>query len=160
MNSASSVLLTFTYFISVAVLASYTFSQGYGVLSLVIFGILVGGALVKWFFMWFISFISENRSGILEHSMNHLIYYQVLGLILTPILIFSHFFPSEIYRYFVVGCLIITGLVILYRELQSIGRAIKARIGVLYIILYLCTLEILPLVLLIFAFVNDFAGLN
>ncbi|MCB9225040.1 MAG: DUF4271 domain-containing protein [Crocinitomicaceae bacterium] len=160
LNSASSILLTITYFNSIAVLVSYLAAKQYGNLALIIAGILIGGALIKWFIMWFISFIGENRSGIAEHGMNHLIYYQVTGLILTPILIFSHFFSENVYYYIVLGCLVFAGLIIIFRELQSIGRALKARIGVLYIILYLCTLEILPLVLFMYAFVNDFAGLN
>lgn len=160
LNSASSILLTLTYFNSVALIATYAISEGYGTLALLIAAILIGGLLIKWFFMWTVSFIGETRSGIAEHGMNHLIYYQIGGIILTPILIFSHFLPFNTYTYIIIGCLIFIGVLILFREIQSIGRAIKARIGALYIILYLCTLEILPLVLFIYAFVNDFNGLN
>jgi hypothetical protein len=160
LNSASSLLLTFTYFNCVAVLSAFLLSNGYGMFALIISGVLIGGVLIKWLVMWFVSFIGESRSGIAEHGMNHLVYYQVGGLILTPILILCHFFPEHTYHYVALVCLVFIGLLILVREFQSMARALKARVGVLYIILYLCTLEILPLALIVYAFVNDFAGLN
>jgi hypothetical protein len=160
LGSTSSILLTLTYFNAIAVLATYIAFDGHGVVALILGGIFILGVLIKWLFMWFVSFLSENRGGIAEHGMNHLIYYQVGGIILTPILIISHFFPANLYGIIVVSSIVIVGILILLREIQSLGRAFKARISVLYIILYLCTLEILPLVLLIYAFVNDFNGLN
>lgn len=160
LQSASSILLTLTYFTNLAVLFSFALSSDYGKFMLILLGVLVGAALIKWAAMWSAMFVVEQRSGIIEHGMNHLIFYQVGGLILTPILIVSHFFPSEIYELIVFGCLIFTGVLLLYRDVQSIGRAIKVRISPLYIILYLCTLEIMPFVLIIYAFVNNNTGLN
>ena len=160
LQGAPSILLTFTYFTNLAVLLAYAALNEYGLFMMIILGILVGAALLKWAAMWSVMFIVEQRSGIVEHGMNHLIYYQVGGLILTPILIVSHFFPDEIYRPIVFGCLIFAGILLLFRDIQSIGRAIKARISPLYIILYLCTLEIMPFVLIIYAFVNKNTGLN
>ena len=87
LSSASSILLTFTYFNCVALIAAYALSEGYGTLALIIAGVLIGGMLIKWFFMWTVTFIGETKSGITEHGMNHLIYYQIGGIILTPILI-------------------------------------------------------------------------
>ncbi|MBD3637968.1 MAG: DUF4271 domain-containing protein [Crocinitomicaceae bacterium] len=160
LGSASSVLLTLTYFSNLSIILAYTASGTYGKTALIIAGVLIGSVLIKWLAMWFVAFVSEFRGGISEHGMNHLIYYQVGGILLTPILFLSHFFSENIYSKIILGCLIISGLLILLREIQSLGRAIKSRISPLYIILYLCTLELMPFVLVIYAFVNNYAGLN
>lgn len=160
LGSASSILLTVTYFTSIAALVSFVAVQEYGNTVLLLIGILLGSALFKWVLMWLLSFIIQFRGGIVEHGMNHLIYYQVAGIILTPILILTHFLPVESYQFVAWGSLIIAVLIILVREIQSIGRALKSRVSVLYILLYLCTLELMPLVLIIYAFVNNSAGLN
>ena len=160
LGSTSSILLTLIYFNNLAIMFTYLAFEAYGIFMLVILGILLAAALVKWLAMWSIMFVGEYRSGVTEHGMNHLIFYQVGGIILTPVLFISHFFPNEIYHFIIIGCLIFAGVLLIYRDIQSIGRAIKARVSPLYIILYLCTLEIMPLVLIMYAFVNKNSGLN
>lgn len=160
LGSTSSISLTAVYFFNLAILLSYISTTAYGSWALLLLAILVGAALVKWLIIQSFVFVTENRAGVMEHGMNHLIYYQVTGLILTPILFLTHFFDASIYHYVVIGCLIFCGLAILFREIQSIARALKARVSPLYIILYLCTLELMPLVLIIYAFVTNSNGLN
>lgn len=160
LGSTSSILLTCTYFFNVAILLNYLVVQNHGISILLFLGILVGAALIKWMAMWSLIFVTENKRGVVEHGMNHLIYFQVGGLILTPILLLSHYLQPDYYEKVVSGLAIFLGLLILFREIQSIARAIKSRVGGLYIILYLCTLELMPLVLIIYAFVVDNAGLN
>ena len=158
--SFSSFLLSFTYFSSIGVLISQLSIGGYGMYALFVIAILIGVFISKWFSMWLISFVTENKSGILEHSLNHLVYFQVTGVILTPIVILTHYLPGEIQLWTIWICFGLSALSILIRELQTIARALKARISLLYIILYLCTLELLPLVVFIYAFDNKIIGLN
>ncbi|UKN03635.1 DUF4271 domain-containing protein [Paracrocinitomix mangrovi] len=160
LNSTSSILLTITYFLNLAALSSYQLAFGYNEVILYFVGTLLAASLIKWLVMWILIFVTENRSGISEHIMNHFIFYQLGGIILTPILILSHFFNENIHETIVLACLIFAGFLILFREAQSILRALKARISILYIILYLCTLELVPLILIINVFVTDSAGLN
>jgi hypothetical protein len=160
LNSTSSILLTLNYFLTTALLVVYIAQGEYQVITLYIFAGLLAGTLFKWAGMWFLAHLTQNRQGIAEHGMNHLIYYQVGGLVIAPILFLSHFFPDNIYYVIVFGCLIFLVFLLLFREIQSIARALKARVAPLYIILYLCTLELMPLVLIIYAFVVNFVGLN
>lgn len=160
LNSTSSVLLTLNYFLTTSLLVAYIAQGDYQVMTLFIFAGLIASGLLKWAGMWFLSYLTQNRQGIIEHGMNHLIYYQVGGLVIAPVLFLSHFFPDNIYYSIAFGCLIFLVILIIFREIQSIGRALKARIAPLYIILYLCTLELMPLVLIIYAFVVNFVGLN
>jgi len=94
------------------------------------------------------------------HIRYHLSFTQIIGIIVLPFYIFSFFlFPNQNLDLFVnvtIGridiylfVLIIFSLTILYREFKSLFAALNNRISLLYIILYLCTLEILPLILAI-----------
>ena len=94
------------------------------------------------------------------HIRLHLYYFQVLGLIVLPIYVLSFYLGDNIAQdsflngyftkmnlYFVAALLFIT--IIIIREIKSLLTALNNRISLLYIILYLCTLEILPLILVI-----------
>ena len=156
-----SYLLTFTYFSSFSCILSHLITEdSYSEYAIPIFGVLVGIILLKWLVIWMISFVSKTSSGTTEHILNHAIFFQLGGLILTPILIITHFI-AEPYQWAIsLGLVVIIGLLILIREIQSLLRALKARIPALYIILYLCTLEMLPVGLVIAVIANNFKGLN
>ncbi|MEX1000773.1 MAG: DUF4271 domain-containing protein [Crocinitomicaceae bacterium] len=158
--SFSSAILSCTYFINLGVLISYGINGDYGFFTLKIIGLIAAIVCAKWMMMWFLSFVTENKAGILQHGLNHLVFFQVGGIILTPIIILSHFLSYQWQSPILLATLIFVGFLIVLREFQSIARAIKARISLLYIILYLCTLELLPLVLVFYAFVNNMIGLN
>ena len=94
------------------------------------------------------------------HIRLHLYYFQVMGLIALPIYVLSYFLaPSEnqgyflnhvftkINIYFLTAC--IFSIILIIREFKSLFTALSNRISLFYIILYLCTLEILPLILII-----------
>lgn len=160
LNSTASILLTVSYFTSLALLISDLVFGEHSIAALFIFGILVSLILLKWAVIMSISFVTQTKSGILEHIYNHAIFFQIGGVLLTFVLFASHFFPEAWQVYISIGLVIIIGLLLLLREIQSLLRALKARVPVLYIILYLCTLELLPLVVLIYGLSNDLKGLN
>lgn len=85
---------------------------------------------------------------------SHLKFFQILGLILLPIFILTYFIANDIKPYvYLVGFMIYSFLIVL-REIQLFLIAFKQKISFLYIILYLCTLEILPLILFIKMFIG------
>lgn len=74
--------------------------------------------------------------------------YQVLGLIFLPLSIFS-LHQSEQFQYlvFILGVIILI-LVYIIQSYNTLKESLQHKISLFYIILYLCTLEILPLFLL------------
>ena len=151
----SSILLNLTYFHALApiFLMSYQNSNNHYAIFLAL--ILVGLATVKFLFILFLEFILNDRSGLKEHRMNHLIFFQIGGLILTPILIFTHYIPDDYINLMLIILTSIVLLLILIREFQTFIRAIQFRISIFYIILYLCTLEIIPLMVGFRVFILD-----
>ena len=159
-TSFSSFLLTFTYFNCFAIVISFISNDPHNDFTLLFLVIIFGAMLIKWLIMFAISFLSQTKAGIQEHVYNHALFFQLGGIILTPVLILTHFFPKE-WQWTIAICsgVLIIVLIIL-RDIQSLIRSLKARVNPLYIILYLCTLELLPLVLIIHALANNFEGLN
>jgi len=84
---------------------------------------------------------------------NNLKYYQITGLILLPIVGFSYFQTIVIKdTILLIGVLAIT-ITILLHKYKSLVQARQFNISYLYIILYLCTLEILPALYIIKYFI-------
>ena len=154
LNSAGSVVLTVTYFNCIALIIS-SFVAGSAVylpvLILVVAGIIV---LIKFVAIRTLGILTETKDGLTEHWLNHLIYFQLSGLILTPLLFFTHFLPQTIQPKIMIAMAVLVAVMILAREVQSFIRAIRLRLSLVYIILYLCTLELIPLVVTIKALVK------
>lgn len=115
----------------------------------ILLGVLIFMTTIKFFIMRSVSVISQVQQGISEHRLNHFVYGQIAALILTPVMASVEFLQADIQfiTYQVLAILVV--LLILTREFQSFVRAFKQRIPIFYIILYLCTLELIPLIVLI-----------
>jgi hypothetical protein len=104
---------------------------------------------------YFISFSTKNEELNNEYTFNVFISCQTLGVILLPLVICIQFsrYPTE---WFLYPAMIICGIFFALRFVRGfIISAIEQNVGILYIFLYLCTLEILPLLVLIkFLLVN------
>jgi phosphate starvation-inducible membrane PsiE len=155
-----SFLLTFSYFNCLAIILGFIANEPHNDFTLFFLLILWSAMVLKWLVMIGISFVSQTKSGIQEHLYNHALFFQLGGLILTPFLIFTHFFPESWQYPISIGLAAIVVCLIFLREIQSLIRSLKARVNPLYIILYLCTLELLPLLLIIHALANNSEGIN
>lgn len=146
LRRASSILLNLTYFNCIAAIISFPGHNFPQYIILIFSGVFFISALIKLFAMQLISITANARNGIMEHTLNHLIFFQVAGVILTPLIIFTHYVSED---YANIVFLALSGLAVLFilvREFQSIIRAIQSKVSIFYIILYLCTLELLPLI--------------
>ena len=105
---------------------------------------------LKYLLTLFIEFITHEKSGSTANRYNMLVSSQVLGFILLPIIILLAYFGNESFQLFTlkIGSTIII-IAFTYRLLIGIINSIKQKISKFYIFLYLCTLEILPLIVLI-----------
>ncbi len=90
-----------------------------------------------------------------EYTFNVFVYCQTLGVLLFPLAICIQFskYPTELFLY---PAIIICGLFYVLRFARGfIISVIEQNVGIVYIFLYLCALEILPLLVLIkFLLVN------
>lgn len=99
-----------------------------------------------------ISFISGNQSIIKENIYNIFLLPQLFGILFLPIIIIGHLNGElMIPMGWVFACLV--SFLFFYINLRGFLFAIQQGISLYYIILYICTLEILPLTVLFYAFV-------
>ena len=158
----SNVLLTIAYTLTVSLfvyqikrlmLNENSEPEGFNSFLIIVGGIVIV-YLVKYIFSKIILFIFNDTTTASEYIFNVSLYNNLLGALLIPILCVNYFtsFPFQPFLlYAVVPVALLVFLLRLIR-LFVIGRSI----GVLYvyIFLYICTLEILPLVVLYRIFVR------
>jgi hypothetical protein len=99
--------------------------------------------------------IFEMREAAAEYSYNILLFNKTTGLVLFPLVLliaYAHQVPPHILIY--TGLLILL-IMLIYRLLRLILIGLSAsNVSFFYIILYLCTLEILPFIVIIKLFVG------
>jgi hypothetical protein len=154
-NGISSFLLQFNYFVVIGSIAYSIFHYfakpieiNYLVL-LVCYTAPLIYYLTKYIIVKIFVFLTETPQGFFEHLTNHKVFFQIQGIILLPFSILLIFSGLEAQKYLV---FIIIGILILFsifRTVLSIMYALRYGFSFLYIFMYLCTLEILPLVVIL-----------
>ena len=136
-----------------------------------LYGLVVGGVLLllvmKLTIISIVKGVSE-AGDVLEKAKNYNYrYYQIIGVLLLPGIIAILFFPhstdiniqlfgqksqniGEVY------CALLLIISFVIRLFQSIRQSLDVKVSWYYIILYLCTLEILPLVVTYLLLVGKF----
>jgi hypothetical protein len=118
-------------------------------------GIISSMYIIKFFTNYILAFISSNNELAKEYLFNVFVFSQTIGVILFPLVVCLQFtkYPSE---WFLYPALIITAGFYALRMFRSFIISVgEQNVGILYIFLYLCALEILPLLVLIkFLLVN------
>jgi hypothetical protein len=111
--------------------------------------------LIKFLVNYILAFISSNNDLGKEYMFNVFVYSQTIGIILFPFIVCLQFtkYPTELFLY---PALVICASFYALRMFRGfIISVTEQNIGILYIFLYLCALEILPLLVLIkFLLVN------
>jgi hypothetical protein len=96
----------------------------------------------------FCGYVFKASNETSDYVLNLYLFGQVTGICLLPVIIFITYFDNSKSIIFI-GALVII-LLCLYRLFKGFVIAFsKSKVSVYYIFLYLCTLEILPLVLLL-----------
>lgn len=79
----------------------------------------------------------------------YLVYFNSM-LILMPLLLFVTFFPTSYFKIILIFFLIVVSILFLYRFLRTaIGLVGNLKFSIFYLILYLCSLEIAPILILV-----------
>lgn len=150
LNTLSSILLLLNYIISMSTLLFLTIQNYYpiqnqDILYLTLVSVLL--VVVPWISLFSIGVLTGDKETLVESKINTIIFAHASGLIYSVILLVWTFNSqwSDIFVYVFLGLLF---LFTIYRLLRGFISAFKKGVRWYYIILYLCTLEILPLVLL------------
>lgn len=122
-------------------------------LYLIVLGVVNGYFMLKILLYKILGSIFSKRETTGELVFNMMLYHNVLGLILLPIATVHSMVPAFApFSLFVVPVLII--LFYLMSILRSIFFAFREGISIFYLILYLCALEILPILLVVKMAIN------
>ena len=161
-----SVLLLLNY---VLVISLFAWQSGpyFGVDTdgLATYGMIAGGFVIAYFVKILstriLGNIFEVKDAAAEYAYNILLFNKTTGLILFPVVLlmaYARQIPLEI---LVWTGLVSWSIVLLYRILRVflIGLSTSS-VSFFYIILYLCTLEILPFVVIIKVFVGNFQSFH
>jgi hypothetical protein len=91
---------------------------------------------------------SETLSDTREYLFNVQNYYKVLGILLWPLVAFIAWFPFQNQHFFMITGLVLTLFFYLFYLIRGVRILIRKQYSIFYLFLYLCTLEILPLLLM------------
>ena len=106
-------------------------------------GIYVAFSLVKILVIWLISVTFKNKETAKEYIQNILIYNLVTGILLLPLLLLIIYTYHEMFLYLAGGLVLI---MIFLRFIRGIAIGLSdSKFSLIHLFLYLCTLEILPL---------------
>jgi hypothetical protein len=120
--------------------------QGYK-LFLILFGFISTFTIIKFLINRFIAIIAMNNTVLPEIIFNKHLFYKALGVILLPLIIILELDSPYLEKFFMLSSLIsITFYIISLARSLFIG--FKKGVSIYYLILYLCTLEILPLLMI------------
>ncbi len=113
---------------------------------LLIFSVLLLFQVIRSAFIYFSGFIFNTREASRMYQLNTLLFNHIIGIVLLPLTIMAFYLDSK--ALLSIG-VVITTLLILYGFFRNIltGLANK-NYNLFYLFLYLCTLEILPMLLL------------
>lgn len=164
LNRRVSIFLSFGFVISAAFMAyiannyfDLILKETQAIYQFLFFvGIIIAMYFIKYITTYLLSYIiGENELG-KEYFFNVFIYNQTAGVILFPVvlcILFSKFSPE----WFLYPGIIICGVFFMLRLFRGLVISVSEQnVGVLYIFLYFCGLEILPLLVLIKFLLNNF----
>lgn len=82
-----------------------------------------------------------------EYIHNTFVINKGLGILLFPVVIMAHYLPDDLIPVMLVLGIVFFSIAFLYKSFRAYQIIIRRDILIFYLILYLCTLEILPLLL-------------
>jgi len=116
-------------------------------LFLVSFNLVILYALGRMFVLYSTGFIFQAQGVISEYTHSTYVINKGLGILLFPIVIMFQYFPVEVLPVIIIlgSVCIITG--IFFKVIRAYQIINRREVLIFYLILYLCTLEILPFLL-------------
>jgi len=117
---------------------------------------IFAGLLIFWLLkvtlIQFLGFVFKTDASTYEYNLTGLVYYEVIGLILLPLSLPAIFQDPQLYTKIGLSILLI-GLLLNLSRGFLVGLH-NTKFSLFYLMLYLCTLEILPLFVVVKIFIN------
>lgn len=123
-------------------------------LYLALVGIIAGIYLFKLIFNTFLRKILRDKGLIKEYLFNVFLINKAIGVVLMPFAIAISFINLTHLHFLFIAIGVLYLLFIFFRVFQGIAMSLSYAVSRIYIILYLCTLEILPLMIVWKVFQN------
>lgn len=123
------------------------FSKSYSVY-LICFLIVTGYFIAKKLIYYILGVLTESTSEVHEYLFSITVFNRVLGLFLLPVTATIAFVPLTKVEPVLVGGLVIVAIFYLMSLIRGGKIFLKKHFSISYLILYLCTLEFLPLLLI------------
>ncbi len=143
----SLVLALFGYQFMNAYKIKLGFSQSFYVY-LACLGTVVGYFVGKRMVYFILGILTESRAEVQEYLFSINVFNRALGLFLLPLTAVVAFIPLSQVEAVLFAGLAIIGIFYLMSLIRGIKIFLKKHFSILYLILYLCTLEFLPLLLI------------
>ncbi|MBU0763953.1 MAG: DUF4271 domain-containing protein [Bacteroidetes bacterium] len=125
-----------------------TYFSLYGIRAfLAILGFTIALYIGKYLILKIIGFVFDAAVPVSEYLHHIFIYNKNLGLILFPVVICIPYVPENMTGIFVIVGIVLFGLFFLFRIFRGIRLSIKISLSIFYLILYLCILEMLPMLI-------------
>lgn len=107
-------------------------------------GVFVLVYLAKAILYLFLGFVFNNIKDILLYIHNVFIYSRVTGVLLLPLVIMAPYLPFGVSTFLQYIMLFIIIFIFVLRLVRAFQLGSKIKFSIFYMILYLCTLEIIP----------------
>ncbi|MFH2096843.1 MAG: DUF4271 domain-containing protein [Bacteroidota bacterium] len=154
MSARVSVILNLLFILNSGILVYQLFEyfgiEIYGSTGIVLLpGIIIGLTfvyLVKSGVYRFSGAVFSGQAAVSEYLHQVFIYNKVFGIAVLPLIIFFPFIDAEVQPVLLKIAFILFAISIIMRLYRGLIISIKIRLSIFYIILYLCTLEIIPVV--------------
>lgn len=153
LNNASSFFLVLNYIISASALLFLCIPAANNLDPKIIFFLLPIPILIvflPWFSLFLVGFVSGEKNSVTESKINTFIFAHFAGIIYSLMLLVWAF-NIQWTNIFIEIFIWFTFAIWVYRFFRGFLFALNKGISWYYIILYFCTLEILPFVLIYFA---------
>jgi hypothetical protein len=121
---------------------------------LICLGIVIGYFILKKFIYYIIGILTECKPEVQEYLFSMTVYNRVLGLFLMPVTATIAFVPLTTVEPILYAGIAVIGIFYLMSLIRGAKIFLKKHFSISYLILYLCTLEFLPLILIYAVLLN------
>jgi hypothetical protein len=150
-----SIVLDFIYYVILSVFIFESFSHFHWYTStmslfnqfMLLLNIIMLFSLLRMALLRFTGFLFINRNLFSEYIHNIYVVNKSTGIILFPVVITAHYFPSQLVSLVLMIGLAILVMAFIWKSIRAYQIIIRKDVAIFYLILYLCTLEFLPLLL-------------
>jgi hypothetical protein len=142
-------LLIISLFIQLVLIAnSYSITGGYYIIDyLIIIGLVLVFLFIRLLLLYITGYLFETMPIILEYIHNLYLVNKNVGIILLPIVFSAIYTSLNISKIILTGGFVIICVASLFKIIRGFQIIMRNEVLLFYSILYLCTLELLPIVL-------------